>query len=152
VTTARHPTCAELLESAIRTVEDVLTPELASDWARGAAIGLVGQLRYALAREAGDTLDAQDTELSDCLEALANEFPAISVALSEVPKSGDVSWDLREQAGRLLVFALADTGDAGDAVRARLRPLLVAHVSQDLVQSGPMLQAFLASGSLGSSG
>jgi len=47
---------------------------------------------------------------------------------------------------------VANESDAAAAVRERLRPLLVAHVAEDLAESHPMLQAFLASGSLGSTG
>ncbi|MBW2421677.1 MAG: hypothetical protein JRH19_24270 [Deltaproteobacteria bacterium] len=148
----RHPTQQELLQGAIRTIEEVLAPELQTPWARTTALGLVGQLRYALARFDGDSLAAQDVELKDCLQGLLDEFAELRDIASELEETGDASWDLRERAGRLLVFALSDETVAGAAVRERLRPLLVAHVARDLGETGPMLQAFLASGSLGSTG
>jgi hypothetical protein len=147
----RHPTQEELLAGAIRTVEEVLLPELQSAWARTCAMGLLGQLRYTLARVAGDSLAAQDAALEDCLNGLFEEFPDLrEVAAGEI--RGEASWDLRERAGRLLVFAVDDESGAAAAVRARLRPLLTAQVAQDLAETHPMLQAFLASGSLGGTG
>ncbi len=148
----RHPTPDELLRGAIRTIEDVLVPELRSDWARTSAMGLLGQLRYALARQVSDSLAAQDAELEECLNGLLEEFARLREVAGAAEATGDVSWDLRERSGRLLVFALDGESDAAAAVRARLRPLLTSHVARDLGETGPMLQAFLASGSLGSTG
>lgn len=150
MTGERHPTRQELVRGAIRTIEEVLTPELTSTWARGSALGLVGQLRYLLARLERDSLAEQTAELEGCLGDLCAEFPELRDEAARTAVRGDASWDLRAQAGRLLVFALDHDGPAGAAVRARLRPLLTAHAARDLAESGPMLQAFLASGSLGS--
>jgi hypothetical protein len=152
VKTERHPTQRALLQGAIRTVEEVLTPELHSTWARTSALGLLGQLRYALARLERDSLEEQTAELERCLNALFDEFPELREAAAVGEARGDASWDLREQAGRLLIFALDRDTRAAAAVRERLRPLLTTHAAQDLAESGPMLHAFLASGSLGSTG
>ena len=112
-------------------------------------MGLVGQLRYALARGERDSIASQDAELEGCLEGLLDEFPELGELTSAIEPSGDASWDLRERVSRLLVFALDNQAPAAAAVRARLRPLLTAQVLQDLAETGPMLQAFLQSGSLG---
>jgi hypothetical protein len=148
----RYPTLPQLLQSAIRTIEEVLMPELQTQWAGSSAMGLVGQLRYALARGERDSLAAQDAELSGCLEELLDEFPELRELLSAIEPSGDASWDLREQVSRLLIFALDGQTPAAAAIRARLRPLLTAQVLQDLAETGPMLQAFLESGSIGNAG
>jgi hypothetical protein len=148
----RYPTPSQLLQSAIRTIEEVLMPELQTQWARSSAMGLVGQLRYALARGEGDSLAAQDAELEGCLEALLGEFPELRELSSAIEPSGNASWDLRERVSRLLVFALDNQAPAAAAVRARLRPLLTAQVLQDLAETGPMLQALLESGSIGDTG
>lgn len=145
----RHPTQSQLLQSAIRTIEEVLMPELETQWARSSAMGLVGQLRYALTRGESGSLAAQDAELEGCLEGLLAEFPELRELLSAIEPSGDASWDLRERASRLLIFALDGQAPAAVAVRDRLRPLLTAQLLQDLVETGPMLQAFLESGSVG---
>ena len=148
----RYPTLSQLLQSAIRTIEEVLMPELQTPWAESSAMGLVGQLRYALARGECGSLAAQDAELEDCLEGLLGEFPELRELLSAIEPSGDASWDLRERASRLLIFALDGQAPAAAAVRARLRPLLTAQVLQDLAETGPMLQAFIESGSVGNTG
>jgi hypothetical protein len=152
MTGERYPTVPQLLQSAIRTIEEVLMPELQTQWAGSSAMGLVGQLRYALARGERDSLAAQDAELAGCLEGLLGEFPKLRELLSEIEPSGNASWDLREQVSRLLIFALDGQSPAAAAIRARLRPLLTAQVLQDLAETGPMLQAFLESGSIGNTG
>ena len=152
MTDERHPSQEELLRGAIRTVEEVLMPELQTAWAKTSALGLLGQLRYALTRAASDSLADQDAELQGCLDELLAEFSQLRAVTSGVEASDNPSWDLREKAGRLLVFALDDDTPAAAAIRARLRPLLTAHVAQDLGETGSMLQAFLVSGSLGSTG
>jgi hypothetical protein len=151
VSGARHPSESELLESAIRTIEGVLAPELRTDWAKSAAIGLAGQLRYALNRQAQDSLATQDEALEQCLEKLCADFDTLADVIGAAALRDDQSWNLREQASLLLVHALDRAGPAADAVRTQLRPLLIAQLGHDLGESAPMLHAFLASGSVGSS-
>jgi len=148
----RQPDPEALLQAAIQTIEEVLAPELQSAWARGCALGLVGQLRYALSRLERDSLAEQTAQLKGCLSALFEEYPALRAVARGDDARGDESWDVREQAGRLLVFALEAEAPEALAVRERLRPLIVSQAAGDLAETAPMLQAFLASGSLGSTG
>lgn len=148
----RHPTQQELLAGAIHTLEEVLIPELHSDWARSSAMGLLGQLRFALSQAASDSLATQSGALDERMNALCIEFSELRAIAAQVDESDDPAWDLRERAGRMLVFAQEDDSAAAVAVRERLRPLLVSQVEQDLAETHSMLQAFLASGSLGSTG
>ena len=148
----RHPSQEELLLGAIRTIEEVLVPELQTTWARSSALGLVGQLRYALTRSASRSLAEQDAEIDACLRELEAQFPDLREPLGAVELRNDPSWDLREKAARLLVYALDNEAPAAAAIRERLRPILTAHADRDLAETGPMFQAFLASGSLGSTG
>jgi hypothetical protein len=147
----RHPTESELLESAIRTIEDVLAPELRTDWAKSAAIGLAGQLRYALNRQSQDSLATQDDALQLCLDTLCADYDTLAAVVGTAAARDDRSWDLRDRASLLLVHALDREDPAADAVRTQLRPLLIAQLGHDLGESAPMLHAFLASGSVGSS-
>lgn len=146
----RKPAPPELIEGAIRTIEEVLMPELQTSWARSSAIGLVGQLRYGLQRIAHDSLADQDDALEACLEGLLGAHPELNEAAGAAELREERSWDLRARAAQLLVWAQGREGAAADAVRADLRPLLVDHARQDLGESGPMLAAFLAADSLGS--
>jgi hypothetical protein len=148
----RKPGPVELLEAAIRTIEEVLAPELQTPWARASAIGLVGQLRYGLQRIAHDSLEEQDDALETCLEALLGEHAELRDAIAEVSSVDQRSWDLRARAAHLLVWAQGREGAPADAVRGVLRPLLIGQARQDLGESGPMLAAFLAADSLGSQG
>jgi hypothetical protein len=148
----RHPTQEALLLGAIRTIEEVLAHELQTTWARSSALGLVGQLRYALTRSASNSLAEQDAEIDACLRELEAQFPDLRELLGAVELRNDPSWDLREKAARLLVYALDNEAPAAAAIRERLRPILTTHADRDLVETGPMFQAFLASGSLGSTG
>ena len=66
----RHPTQAELLTGAIRTIEEILAPELQTTWARASAIQLAALLRYTLARQSSDLGERQDAELLECLRGL----------------------------------------------------------------------------------
>ena len=148
----RHPTMPDLLNGAIHTLEEILIPEIESAWARSSALGLVGQLRYALARAERDSLAAQNAELAECVDGLLAEFAELRALVSEIEETGDPSWDLRERASHLLVHALDSETPAAQAIRRHLRPLVRAHAGQDLAETLPMFHAFLASGSLGSTG
>jgi hypothetical protein len=147
----RAPDQRALLESAIVTVESVLLPELGSPWARGVAIGLIGQLRYAMGRLEDDTLADQDAALERCIDSLLEAHPELREVVEPVSEAGDRSWRLRDQAARLLVYALAG-GQGATSIQSDLRPLLMAQADQDLGQSGPLLGAFLQAGSVGAGG
>lgn len=148
----RRPTTSELLDGAIRTIEDVLLPDLQSAFARSTATLLAGQLRYALARLDDESLATQTDELAACLDTLCAEFAALREVADAAPTTGDAAVDTRERAGRLLAHAVGspDGDDAGRAVRERLRPLLVAQLQSDMASATPLLHAFLAAGSVGS--
>lgn len=147
----RAPDQRALLESAIATVESVLLPELESAWARGVAIGLIGQLRYAVGRLEDTTLADQDTALERCIDSLVESHPELLEVVSEASDAEERSWRLRDQASRLLVHALAG-GPGATSIQHELRPLLMAQAGQDLGMSGPLLGAFLQAGSVGSGG
>jgi hypothetical protein len=168
----RQPSLQALLESAVRTLEGVLIPELGTSHARATATLLAGQLRYALAQEGADSLASQDDAIRCCIDALVEEHPELRAVLAdsgadsvagsgadsvagsgaeEAPpdSAGGPSWDLRARAGLLLVHALDREGPAADAIRAQLRSLLVGQIGADLAETAPLFTAFLAAGSLG---
>ena len=133
----RHPTQDELIGGAIRTIEEILAPELQTSWARSSAVQLVALLRYTLARQGNDVQARQDAELLDCLRALpANDHTS---ALTHRPASDD----LRRTAGALLVHAQQSDDDLAAAARVSLRPLLARHTAEDLAEAGPLLQGFM---------
>ncbi len=132
----RHPTQAELLEGAVRTIEEILMPELQTSWAKASAIQLAAQLRYTLARQQDDLQSRQDAELRECLASFARDH-------ADVDAPGSDGAALRAQAGALLVSAQSRGGTLSEAVRATLRPLLMRHTAEDLAEAGPLLQGFM---------
>lgn len=129
-------TDAEILRSVDETVLHVLLPALSddADWARAAAVQLVGLVRYA-ARRGPDPTDARVAEIADALAVLAD--------------NGLVDWDgvrsrssVMTAAGDALRRAVADDGPAGDQIRRMLRPVLVAHLDDELAETSPLVGAF----------
>lgn len=133
-------TDAELWRGVEATVRDVLLPAINDDWARAAAIQLVGVARYAQRRPA-DTVDAQIAEVAAALRALEGN------PLVQQPSSS-ASTDVLAAASAALVAAVdADqndpaTGAAVDEIRAILRPVLMAQLDDELVVTAPLVNAF----------
>ena len=131
-------TDAEIHRAVAATVRDVLLPALRddADWARAAAIQLVGLTRYAAARSADHT-EARVVEMAAALDALAGNDLV------------DAAWDRdRSQravmgaAGAVLAAAVGRDDDAArDAVDA-LRPMLVRQLDDELAETGPLVNAF----------
>ncbi|MCB0982939.1 MAG: hypothetical protein KDB17_20145, partial [Ilumatobacter sp.] len=65
------PTDAELWRGVEATVRNVLLPALSDDWARAAAVQLVGLARYAQRRPADPTGD-RAAELAAALDSLGH--------------------------------------------------------------------------------
>lgn len=129
-------TDAEILASVDHTVLNVLTPALRDDaeWARAAAIQLVGLVRYA-ARRAEDRTVQRVEEVADALASLdANAL---------VDWDGDRSQRaVMDAAGRALAAAVVDQGAAGDDIRRVLRPVVVGHLDDELAETAPLVGAF----------
>ncbi|MFN0093253.1 MAG: hypothetical protein ACKVVT_00535 [Dehalococcoidia bacterium] len=138
----RHPTRQELLSSAIRTVEEILAPELRTAWAKASAGQLVGLLKYALADTGDASLARQDAELRSVLLRLLAEHPGLA-AIAGVDPALAGSDGLREAAGRLLSHAQTASGPAVDAVGTGLRPVALRQIDEDLAEAGPLLQGFM---------
>lgn len=134
----RHPTQEELIEGAIRTIEEIFLPEMQTSWARASAIQLVGLLRYTLARQASDLGERQDAELLDCLRGLPPN--AVTSVLTHRPAREA----MLAAAGELLARSVGAGDGLALAVRTELRPLLTRHTAEDLAEAGPLLQGFMA--------
>lgn len=133
-TASARLTDAELWRGVEATVRDVLLPAITDDWARAAAIQLVGVARYAMRRPA-DTSEAQVAEVAAVLATLASN------PLVRQPASADAA-DVMSAASDALVAAIADDGAAGDEVRAVLRPVLMAQLDAELAVTAPLVNAF----------
>lgn len=126
------------MAGAIRTIEEILLPELQTSWAKATAVQLTGLLRYAAAREKDDIQARQDDEVRACLADLAARFPGRAPGSPAADRS-----TLRRHAGELLALAQGTSDEFAEAIRAELRPLLARHTAEDLAEAGPLLQGFM---------
>ena len=126
----------ELWRGVEATVRDVLLPALTDDWARAAAVQLVGVIRYARRRPA-DPLDARVDELRAVLHDLGDNPLVVANPL----RAGDAA-DVFAVVGRILAAAVADDGLHADEVRRVLRPVVVRQLDDELEVTGPLVAAF----------
>ena len=133
-----QPTAAELWRGVEATVRDVLLPALSDDWARAAAVQLVGLARYAQRRPADPTGD-RAAEVAAVLDRLGHN-PLVA-AHWRSDDSVAVA-DVLAAAGAVLAAAVGDDGPDGDEVRAVLRPVLVRQLDDELAVTGPLVAAF----------
>jgi hypothetical protein len=126
----------ELWRGVEATVRDVLLPALTDDWARAAAVQLVGVVRYARRRPA-DPLAARVEELGALLAAIAD-----NPLVRRHPINGGGDREVLDVVGRVLAAAVLDDGPSGDEVRAVLRPVVVRQLDDELAVTGPLVAAF----------
>jgi hypothetical protein len=131
-------TDAEIHGAVAATVYDVLLPALRDDaeWARTAAIQLVGLARYA-AERGPDQTAARVAELAGVLSALAgNELVAAAWA-------GDRSQrGVMAAAGAVLAAAVVREGRAANEARAAIRTVLVRQLDDELAETASLVDAF----------
>jgi hypothetical protein len=127
-------TDAELWRGVEFTVRNVLLPAIDDEWARAAAIQLVGVARYATRRPADDTA-AQVAEVAEALAQLAHN-PLVTQPADHSPHA------LMSAAGRALAAAVNDDGPHGDEVRTVLRPVLLRQLDAEFDITGPLVNAF----------
>ncbi|MFN8021498.1 MAG: hypothetical protein U0Q03_08225 [Acidimicrobiales bacterium] len=124
----------ELWRGVEVTVRDVLLPAIGDEWARAAAIQLVGVARYAQRRPDDPSAERLD-ELIAALDRLASN-PLVPT------RTDDEAPSVLAAAAAALVAAVGDAGAAGDEVRAVLRPVLLAHLDAELDVTAPLVDAF----------
>jgi hypothetical protein len=120
------------------TLYDDVLPAVAADqeWARAATVQLIGLVRYAACRDRDRTQDRLE-ELELALGELAGN-PIVADAWS-----GDGSQQaVMCAAGAALAAAVRRDDAAADEVRARLRPILVRHLDDELAATAPLVDAF----------
>jgi hypothetical protein len=131
-------TDVEIFTCVDATVHDVLLPVLPDDaeWARAAAIQLVGLVRYA-ARRGPDRTDERVVELADLLEQLSgNEIVGAAW-------DGDRSQrQVMAAIGATLVAAVGRDDAAGNEIRAVLRPAVVRQLDDELAETASLVDAF----------
>jgi hypothetical protein len=119
------------------TVRDVLLPSIAGDWARVAAVQLVGMARFAATRPA-DPTPARVAELAAVLDRLS-ENPVVA---RHWPVAASSPEAVLGAAGAVLAGAVARDDAAGDEVRTELRPVVSRHLDEDLAVTGMLMPYF----------
>jgi len=131
-------TDAEIHRAVAATVHDLLLPALRddADWARAAAIQLVGLARYA-ARRGPDQTAARIDELAGALTALAGN------ALVAAAWDGDrTQRAVMHAAGAVLAASVGRADPAATEARTAIRPLLVRQLDDELAETAPLVDAF----------
>ena len=154
-----RPSDDALWASVIATLRDVIIPAVDDEHARLAAIGLVGLAGYARRRESDPTAIRVD-ELADALDALAanpivaphwqfgasrrpaSVMAACSAVLADAVAAIDATGAVDAITAVDAVHVDDALRDAADRARDALRPLLLAHLDEDLATELSMLDAF----------
>ncbi len=126
-------TDAEVWACVEHTLRQVILPALPADqeWARAATVQLVGLVRYAATRPpGGDVAERRRAELVEALGAVEGN--------PLVPAGGEPA----DRVAAALVAAVGDTGEDAQQIRAVLRPVVVAHLDEEVAVTGPLVDAF----------
>lgn len=126
-----RPTDAAILAAAQQSLRTVVLPNVADGHARASVVHLLGLLRY-LADRGPDRDDARRAQLVAGLEQLADN-PLVAPLWPGEPF---------HVAGAALADAVRSGGAAASEVRAVLRPILVAHLEDELSETTPLIAAF----------
>ena len=133
-----RPTDAALWQSVASTLRTVVLPDVQDPFARNAVIQLIGLAHYALGR--GDDPSANRVEaIAMALDSLVAN-PLVSQSWP-VPGSRS-SATVMGVAGTVLAAAVGHHDPDSDAIRAALRPLLIADLDEDLAGTAVLLNAF----------
>jgi len=131
-----EPSDAALWHGVEHTVHRVLLPHISDEWARAAAVQLIGLARYAAARSPG-RIDNDVAELIVALDSVAaNPIVAANQRTSDTP--GDVL----AAVGQVLAAAVGDDSAAADQIRRVLRPVVLRQLDDELAQTSPMIPYF----------
>jgi hypothetical protein len=131
-----RPSDPELWASVEATIRDVILPDLTDDWSRAAAVQLIGLAVYAQQR-GNDRGDANSAELVAALDELAASGNEIVSAVWPDP-----GCPAAEAVSLCLAAAVLRDDAAADALRRRLRPVVLSQLDEDLAESAPLLEYF----------
>jgi hypothetical protein len=118
------------------TVRNVLLPAIDDEWARAAAIQLVGLARYAAIRSHG-RVEANTAELAGVLAELAG-----NPIVARHPTTSDSAADVLAAVGAVLAAAVDDDGPDGDEIRAVLRTIVTRQLDDELAVTAPLIPYF----------
>ena len=131
-----EPTDDQLWHGVEHTVRRVLLPAIDDEWARAAAIQLIGLARYAATRPDG-RVEANAAELAGVLTALA-----ANPIVAGVPRASESPTDVLAAVGAALAAAVDDDGPDGDEIRSVLRPVVARQLDDELAVTAPLVPYF----------
>lgn len=126
-----RPSDESILVAAEQSLRTVVLPNVVDDHARATVIHLVGLLRY-LADRGPDRDDLRRAQLVAGLQLLADN-PLVAALWPGEPFA---------VAGAVLAAAVRGDEPAASQVRDVLRPILVAHLDDELDETSPLIAAF----------
>jgi hypothetical protein len=132
-----EPSDADMWRAVEATVRDVLLPTVAEEWARVAAVQLVGMARFAATRPA----DPTPTRVAE-LAAVLDELRHNPVVAAHWPAQALSAEAVFSAVSAVLAAAVARDDAAGDEVRAVLRPVVSRHLDDDLAITGMLMPYF----------
>jgi hypothetical protein len=132
-----EPNDQQMWRAVEATVRNVVLPSIGDDWARVAAVQLVGMARYAQQRPP-DPLPARAAELRGALDRLAvNPIVAAHPVRAD---AGDA--DVLAAVGEVLADAAGRDDPPADEIRAQLRPVVRRQLDDDLASTGMLMPYF----------
>ena len=135
-----RPSDDALWAGMVQTLRDVVLPAVSDDFARITVVQLIGLAQYARTRGEDPTANR-----SDAIAAALNALTGCSLVREHWQQHADRDpRAVLRAASDLLVACIALPDDDPDAVaiRAGLRPLLLAHLDADLAGNAVLLSAF----------
>lgn len=126
----------EMWAAVEATVRDVLLPEISDEWARAAAVQLVGLARYAMDRPP-DPSPTREADLEAALDGLAAGANPIVAAVWP-----DRGLGVHHAVARSLAGAVGRDDHPATEIRMVLRPLVVSQLDEELEATGPLLDYF----------
>jgi hypothetical protein len=117
-----QPEPATILRAAIRTLNDVVVPDLTGEWERVCGTMVADSLQYALDLLADDRAPARRQQLALAVESLR---PVVVASGAEEALAALEQASPFEAASRLLIHAQGVPGPGSDAIRATLHPVLM---------------------------
>ena len=135
-----RPSDDSLWAGVEQTLRDVVLPAVADGFARISVVQIIGLAHYARTR--GDDPTAERVAaVAAALDGLADRAPVTAHWPQDGPR--DAAAVMGAAAGVLVsCVALPDDDHDALAVRAALRPVLVAHLDDDLAGNAVLMSAF----------
>lgn len=129
-----EPADHDLWRCVESTVRDVVAPAIEDPEVHLVAEQTVALAQHARTRPEDPTVE-RAAEVGRALDDLADN----PLVVDEWPIVSNRPGDVLAAASRVLVAAIGEGGAAADAVRSRLRPVLVRHVDDDLAVTAQLL-------------